>query len=81
MVFGLVKKWISGMEKLLTIHELSQITQFSRRTIYDWTHINFIPHYKFPKGIRFKLSEVENWLKKRKINGRISYKISIEGLP
>ena len=65
------------MEKLLTVDQLSAMIQFSRRTIYDWIHVGFIPHYKFPKGIRFKISEIERWLKGRRENGRCRYKAEI----
>lgn len=64
------------MEKLLNINQLCEILQVSRRTIYEWTHMEYIPHYKFPKGIRFKESEVEKWLI-RKRKGLINRKIDI----
>ena len=63
------------MEKLLTIEQLSEIIQVSKSTIYHWTHTEFIPHYKFPKGLRFKVSEVENWIKRKQCKGRDSYQI------
>ncbi len=61
------------MEKFITIDQLSELIQMSKSTIYHWTHIGFIPYYKFPKGIRFRLSEVENWIKKRRRKGREIY--------
>lgn len=66
------------MEKLLTVEQLSALIQVSRRTLYEWTHTGFIPYYKFPKGIRFKESNVEKWLEKRKKEGRSSYKLKIQ---
>jgi len=65
------------MEKLVTVDQLSAMIQFSRRTIYDWIHVGFIPHYKFPKGIRFKISEIEKWLRNRQESGRRRYKTEI----
>jgi len=65
------------MEKLLNIKELSDLVGFSPRAIYDWVHVGFIPHYKFPKGVRFKVSEVERWIENRKNKGRNLYKISM----
>ena len=47
------------MEKLLTVEQLSALLQTSRRTIYDWTHTGFIPYYKFPKGIRFSIIDID----------------------
>ena len=58
------------MERLLKVEQVADLLQVSKRTIYDWTHIESIPHYKFPKGVRFKESEVHNWLARRKINVR-----------
>lgn len=66
------------MEKLLTIEQLSEIIQISRSTLYEWTHTGFIPHYKFPKGVRFRESEISDWLKKRYRKGRGTLKINID---
>lgn len=63
------------MEKLLKIEQVADLFQVSKRTIYDWVHVDYIPHYKFPKGVRFKLSEVERWLDRRKKSGRMNYKV------
>lgn len=63
------------METFLTINQLSEVLQVNRRTLYDWTHIGFIPHYKLPKGVRFKREEVDQWLKKRHQNGRLRYNV------
>lgn len=66
------------MEKLLNIRELSDFIGFRPRTIYDWVHAGFIPHYKFPKGVRFKMSEIDIWIKKRKCKGRCLYNLSMQ---
>ena len=65
------------MEKLLTIQQLSEYLQVSKSTLYEWTHTDFIPHYKLPKGVRFRLSEINNWLSKRHIKGRTSFCLKI----
>ena len=65
------------MERLVTIRQLSEIFQYSPRTIYDWVHVGFIPHYKFHRGIRFRVSEVEKWILNRRNKGRKGYKIEI----
>jgi excisionase family DNA binding protein len=66
------------VEKLLTVKELSEIFQVSRSTIYEWSHTGFVPHYKLPKGIRFRMSEIEKWLIVRRKKGRKRYKINVE---
>ena len=65
------------MEKLLKVEQLSEIIQVSPSTIYHWTQADFIPHYRLPKGIRFKVSEIERWVKAKKIMGRQFYQIKI----
>ena len=65
------------MEKLLTINDLSEWLQVSKSSIYKWTHMGYIPHYKLSSKIRFKVSDVEKWLNKRKRKGRNTYKLDI----
>lgn len=65
------------MDKLLTIQQLSEYLQVSPKTIYQWTHIGFIPYYKFPKGVRFREEEILNWMVKRRNKGRQTYKLTI----
>jgi excisionase family DNA binding protein len=66
------------VEKLLTIKQLSELIQVSQKTIYQWTHIGFIPHYKFPKGVRFRENEVEKWLQNRLKKGRRKYHVDFQ---
>lgn len=65
------------MEKLLTIKDLSELLQVSPKTIYQWTHTGFIPHYKLPKGVRFRMADIEKWLKTIKTIGRDRYKLEV----
>ena len=65
------------MEKLLKVEQLSELIEVSPSTIYHWTQSDFIPHYKLPKGVRFRQSEVEKWLNRRKKNGRDNLSIVI----
>ena len=53
------------MEKLLTIQQLSEILQVSPKTIYQWTHMGIIPHYKLPKGVRFSQDRIKRWIAKK----------------
>ena len=57
-------------ERYATIDDVMEFLNVKRSTVYKWTHEQFIPHYKVKGLIRFKLSEVENWMKRRKIRGR-----------
>ncbi|MBL7131477.1 MAG: helix-turn-helix domain-containing protein [Candidatus Omnitrophica bacterium] len=66
------------MEKLLTVKQLSEIIQVSPKTVYYWAHIGYIPHIRFPKGIRFSERAVFQWLNKRAVRGRNSYVPCVE---
>jgi excisionase family DNA binding protein len=47
-------------------------------TIYQWTHIGYIPHMKLGRFVRFKENEVLKWLESKNNNGRITEAIEIE---
>lgn len=68
------------MERLLKITEVSEILQVSPKTIYNWVHYGYIPYFKVFHAsgsgglIRFRQSDLEQWLEIRKQNGRRSFK-------
>ena len=66
------------MEKLVPVNDIAEYLTVSPKTVYHWVHIGYIPHYRLPKAVRFKLSEIESWIDRRKRKGRESYKINIE---
>lgn len=53
------------MEKLLTVQDICELLQVKRSTVYEWTHCELIPHYNLPKGARFRLLEIDQWLKNK----------------
>jgi len=65
------------MEKLIPVNAVAEYLTISPKTVYHWVHIGFIPHYRLPKAVRFKLSEIESWLKRKKRTGRTSYNLQI----
>jgi len=46
-------------------------------TIYQWTHIGYIPHMKLGRFVRFKEKDVIKWLESKTNNGRKTKKIDI----
>jgi excisionase family DNA binding protein len=54
---------------LLTVQQLAGLLQCSRHTVYVWVCKNQmpIPYYKFPRGVRFKRSDVDKWFESRKV--------------
>ncbi len=59
------------MHKLLTVKEIAEYLQVKRSTIYQWTHQNYIPHIKIGNHLRFKLRQVDKWLEKKEVKGKI----------
>jgi len=58
------------MEGYLDVKAIAEYLSVQPSTIYQWTHREYIPFYKLGNLLRFKLSEVEAWLKKYKRGGR-----------
>ena len=52
-------------ENLIAIDDLCQILKVKKSYIYVLTHEKRIPHYKIQGHLRFRLSEIEEWLKRR----------------
>lgn len=64
-------------ERFIPINEVAEYLTVKTSTIYKWTHEEFIPHYKVKGIIRFKLSEIDNWVKRRKVNGREQRRVEV----
>jgi len=65
------------MEKLLTVEQVADYLQVKPSTIYQWTHLGFIPHVKLGNRIRFGVSQVEKWLEERSIIGRLARRVDV----
>jgi excisionase family DNA binding protein len=65
------------MERLLTPKELGELLQVKLSTIYKWAHLEFVPHIKVGKCVRFRESDIEVWLKKRAEIGRLTQKVAV----
>jgi len=74
---GYLIRHLSKMEKLLTIDQVCELLQVSKSLVYKWVHYQFIPHLKIGTKVRFKHSQIENWLKRRERKGRKSLRITI----
>lgn len=66
---------VDFMEKLLKVEQVAELLQVSKRTIYDWKHVDYILHYKFKKGVRFRESEIDRWLKIRSVKAEVICKL------
>ena len=55
------------MEKLLTVQELADYLGVSKGTVLHWCQRREIPFIRLPKGIRLRYSEIEAWLKRKRV--------------
>jgi excisionase family DNA binding protein len=60
---------VSEREPLLTARELADYLGFQASTIVDWSEAGVVPAFKLGGRLRFRLSEVEDWLEQRRLNG------------
>jgi excisionase family DNA binding protein len=58
------------VESLIDIKELEKRWQLPRSWLYAQAAKGYLPHYKCGKYLRFKVSEVEEWLEKHRRGGR-----------
>jgi len=57
--------WGAGVDTYLTVKEVAAIVQLSVPTIRRYTMKNEIPFHKINRAVRFKKSEIEEWVEKR----------------
>ena len=56
--------------KLLDITQLSEILSVKPATIYGWVHDGFIPCIKLGRLVRFSDKDIQEWVNKRRRQGR-----------
>ncbi len=56
-------------EPLLTARGLADLLGFSAATVVDWSERGEIPGFKIGGRLRFRESEVLDWLEGRRVNG------------
>ena len=63
------------VEELLNINELCEIIKLKKSYLYLLTHEKRIPHYKINGHLRFRLSDIEEWLKNQFVDVKDQMKI------
>lgn len=62
------------MERLLNYNQLAEILGVSIKTLQFWVAAGYLPHFKLGDGpkspVRFIESDIINWLKTRRVQGR-----------
>ncbi len=56
--------------ELFTAQEVADFLKVKLSTIRNWTHIQYIPHVKIRASVRYSRSDIEDWLRKRSVEGR-----------
>ena len=62
----------SGYEPRVSVKTASRFLGVSASLVYAWVERKQIPHYRLGRAIRFKLSELEAWLRQFRVNGGIN---------
>ena len=55
------------IDPLLTIDEVCTLLKVEPQTIYQLTYRGKIPHFKIANRLRFRLSEIVEWIEKHKV--------------
>lgn len=58
---------VDAMDKLLTINELTDYLNVSRRTVYRLLDDTEFPAYRVGGHLRFRREEVDEWLQKQRL--------------
>jgi excisionase family DNA binding protein len=53
-------------ERFLTARELGELLGFTSGTIVDWAEAGKVPSFKIGGRLRFRQSEVEEWLEQQR---------------
>jgi excisionase family DNA binding protein len=53
-------------EQLMSIRDVAEFLQLNQTTVYAWAQQGILPGYKLGRTWRFRPSELETWLEKRR---------------
>jgi excisionase family DNA binding protein len=53
-------------ERFITLKEVAEYLHLNERTVYKWAHDGTIPGSKLGSTWRFRRSEIDSWVEKRK---------------
>jgi excisionase family DNA binding protein len=53
-------------DRLLTAREVAAVLGFAAGTIVDWAEAGRIPHFKIGKALRFRESEILEWIEEQR---------------
>jgi predicted DNA-binding transcriptional regulator AlpA len=53
------------------VKTMVRIARLKLSTIYQWTHVEFIPHMKLGWSVRFRERDILTWIASKKVVGRV----------
>ena len=56
---------LAHTDRLLTAKELARLLAISPKTLYSYVSRNLIPHYKIEANVRFRGTDIAEWLRRR----------------
>ena len=59
-------------ERLLSARELAELLGFSASTVVDWAEAGKVPAFKLGGRLRFRVSEVEAWLERSRLEPSVA---------
>ena len=62
-----------NVEELIDLEQLCAILKVKKSYVYLLTHERKIPHYKVQGHLRFRLSEIEEWLTEQFVDARVEF--------
>lgn len=65
------------MVKMLNPEQVSELLQVKLSTIYQWTHQEYIPHYKVGRFVRFNELEILRWLSRNERKGDARLRVAV----
>ena len=54
-------------ESFIDVDELAKFLKLKKRTAYHLITTQDVPHYRVGRLLRFKLSEIEHWMRTNKV--------------
>jgi excisionase family DNA binding protein len=54
----------------ITVRQAARILGVHQRTVYVWVEAGRLPHYKVEGLVRFRRSEISDWLEQRAVKER-----------
>lgn len=56
-----------SVERLLTVQDISNLLGVKRSYVYYLTHLKRIPHLKIHGHLRFRMSDIDDWLQLQEV--------------